>query len=130
MFEDGEIKNQKLSKKNLCSIPSPRMKQNHFVPPHHLDTCFQESALEKVLSKEMSLNEFKIPCQTHRALVEVRKNFMSCTNSDTWRKWRGGLVYLRGREAPDGVRETPIHQWYSACKSLRTIAKQLRPVAR
>eukprot|EP00731_Ephydatia_muelleri_P017004 Em0010g102a len=82
MFENGEIKNQKLSKKNLCS--TPRMKQNHFVPLHHLDTSFQESALEKVLCKELSLNELKIHCQTYRALVEVRKNFMKCTNSDTW----------------------------------------------
>ena len=41
-------------------------------------------ARQKVLSKEMSLNELKIHCQTHRALVEVRKNFMKCTNSDTW----------------------------------------------
>ena len=48
MFEDGEMKNQKISKKNLCS--TPRMKQNHFVPLHHLDTCFQETALDKVLS--------------------------------------------------------------------------------
>ena len=76
MFENGE---KKLSKKNLCS--TPRMEQNHFVP---LDTSFQESALEKVLCKELSLNELKIHCQTYRALVEVRKNFMKCTNSDTW----------------------------------------------
>ena len=52
MFENGEIKDQKLSKKNLLS--TPRMKQNHFVPLHHLETIFQESALEKVLRQEFS----------------------------------------------------------------------------
>lgn len=39
---------------------------------------------EKVVSKEMSLNELKIYCQTYRALVEVRHNFMKCTNCDNW----------------------------------------------
>ena len=53
-------------------------------PLHHLDTSFQESALKKVLCKELSINELKIHCQTYTALVEVRKNFMKCTNSDTW----------------------------------------------
>ena len=70
MFENEEIKSQKLLKKNLCS--TPRMKLNHFVPLHHIDTSFQESALEKVLCKELSLNEFIIHSQTYRALVEGR----------------------------------------------------------
>ena len=92
MFEDGELKE---SKKNLYS--TPRMKQNHFVPLHHLDTSFQKSALEKVLSKEMHVTQRH--CQTHRALVEVRKNFMKCTNSDTCMGGSGEAVwYLRGRE--------------------------------
>ena len=87
MFENGEIKNQKLSKKNLCS--TPRMKQNHFVPLHHLDTSFQESALEKVLCKELSLNELKIHCQTYRAHFRIRR---TCR----LKRW-SYLVLLQGR---------------------------------
>ena len=79
---DGELKNLKISKKNLWL--TPRMKQNHFVPLHHLNSTVQESALKKVVSKEMSLNKLKIHCQTYRALVEVRRNFMKCTNCDNW----------------------------------------------
>ena len=34
--------------------------------------------------RDLSLNELKVYCQTQRALVEVKKHFMKCTNCATW----------------------------------------------
>ena len=81
MFEDGKLKNQKLNKKSLIS--KPEFKQHHFQCLHHLAPSFQQSVLQQVTNRSITLEEMKKGAMDFRALENIRKAFTRCTNT-TW----------------------------------------------
>ena len=81
LFEDGKLKNQKLNKKSLVS--KPEFKQQHFQCIHNLNPSFQQKVLEQAVNREITLEEMKRKANDYRALENIRKAFMKCTNS-TW----------------------------------------------
>lgn len=81
MFEDGKLKNQKLSKKNLIS--KPEFKQHHFQSLHNLAPSFQQQVLQQVANCEITLEDMKKKANDFRALENIKRAFTRCTNS-TW----------------------------------------------
>ena len=82
MYEDGDLKDQKLNKKSLTS--APEFKQYLLQPLHNLDASFQTSILHRVAEKEISLKEMKDEAVKFRSLENVRKAFVRCTSSKSW----------------------------------------------
>ena len=82
MYEDGSLKDQKLNKKHLTSIPE--FKQHLLQPIHHLNTDFQLCVLQKVVEEELSLKELKAEAIKFRALEAIRQSFLRCTNLQSW----------------------------------------------
>ena len=82
MYEDGALKDQKLNKKHLTSIPE--FKQHLLQPIHHLNTDFQTDVLQKVIDEDLSLKELKAEAIKFRALQAIRQAFLRCTNLQTW----------------------------------------------
>ena len=74
MYEDGDLKHQKLSKKQLTTVPE--FKQHHMQPLHNLQVSFQSAILQRVIDKEISLKEMKDEADNFRAL-EGNNNSMS-----------------------------------------------------
>lgn len=82
LYEDGDLKDQKLNKKSLTS--APEFKQHLLQPLHNLDASFQTSILQRVAEKEISLKEMKDEAVKFRSLENVRKAFVRCTSSKSW----------------------------------------------
>lgn len=82
MYEDGALKDQKLNKKHLTSIPE--FKQHLLQPIHHLNVDFQLDVLQKVIDGDLSLKELKAEAITFRALEAIRQAFIRCTNLQSW----------------------------------------------
>ena len=57
MYENGQLKSQKLSKK--CMIAKPEFKQHNFQCLHNLPSVFQEEVLRELIDGETSLEEMK-----------------------------------------------------------------------
>jgi len=86
-FEDGKLKSQKLSKKNLIS--KPEFKQHHFQCLHNLAPSFQEQILQKVADCEITLEEMKRESNRFRALENVKKVFARATTTNSsWEEAR------------------------------------------
>ena len=66
MYEDGDLKDQKLNKKQLTAVPE--FKQHHMQPLHNLKDSFQSAILQRVIDKELSLKEMKDEADKFRAL--------------------------------------------------------------
>ena len=66
MYEDGDLKDQKLSKKQLTTVPE--FKQYQMQPLHNLQASFQSTVLQKVIDKEISLKEMKDEADNFRSL--------------------------------------------------------------
>ena len=87
LFEDGKLKNQKLSKKNLIS--KPEFKQHHFQCLHNLAPSFQEQILQKVTACDITLEEMKTQSNRFRALENVKKVFARATTTNSsWEEAR------------------------------------------
>ena len=82
MYEDGALKDQKLNKKHLTSIPE--FKQHLLQPLHHLDMEFQLHVLQEVIDENLSLKELKVEAVKFRSLETIRKAFVRCTSSQSW----------------------------------------------
>ena len=82
MYEDGALKDQKLNKKHLTSIPE--FKQHLLQPIHHLNVEFQQNVLQKVIDVEFSLKELKEEAVKFRALEGIKQSFLRCTNLQSW----------------------------------------------
>ena len=82
MYEDGALKDQKLHKKHLTSIPE--FKQHLLQPLHHLNADFLQAVLQNVIDGDMSLKELKEEAITFRALQAIRQAFVRCTSSQSW----------------------------------------------
>ena len=81
MYENGRLKNQKLSKK--CMIVKPEFKQHNFQCLHNLSPEFQQEVLQEVINGTVSLDEMKKKANNFRSLVSIKKAFTKYTNS-TW----------------------------------------------
>ena len=57
MYEDGKLKNQKLSKK--CMVEKPEFKQHNFQCLHNLSPELQQEVLQEVIDDTVSLDEMK-----------------------------------------------------------------------
>lgn len=80
LFEDGELKDQKLQAK--CNIlTKPEFKQQHLQP---MPIDFQIENLTKVVNLEFSLKELKVEAATYRKLELIKKTFCRLTNCDTF----------------------------------------------
>lgn len=82
MYKKGELKGQKLSKRQL--LCKPGFKQHLLQPLHHLPVEFQEEMLGNVTSKTMSLQEMKCSAEKFRSVEIVKKRFLCITNSKNW----------------------------------------------
>ena len=82
MYEDGALKDQKLNKKHLTSIPE--FKQHLLQLLHHLNAEFQDEILQRVIDEEISLKELKEEATKFRALEAVKGAFIRCTSSRSW----------------------------------------------
>ena len=84
MFEDGKLKNQKLSKKSLIS--KPEFKQHHFQCLHNLSPSFQEQILQQVTDCKITLEEMKMQSNNFRALENIKKVFARATTTNSSRE--------------------------------------------
>ena len=66
MYEDGDLKDQKLNKKQLTAVPE--FKQHHMQLLHNLKDSFQSAILQRVIDKEISLKKMKDEADKFRAL--------------------------------------------------------------
>ena len=81
MYENGQFKNQKLSKK--CMIAKPEFKEHNFQCLHNLPPVFQEEVLQEVIDGTTSLEEMKKKANKFRNFEHIKKTFTKYTNS-TW----------------------------------------------
>ena len=81
MYENGKLKNQKLSKK--CMIEMPEFKQHNFQCLHNLPPVFQQEVLQEVIDGTSSLDEMKKKANKFRSFECIKKAFTKYTNS-TW----------------------------------------------
>lgn len=82
LYEEGKLKQQKLSQKNLTV--TPEFKQQHFLPLHHLEETFQAQVLQRVINQDYSLPELKEACNSQRGMITIKKAFVRCTNTRNW----------------------------------------------
>ena len=82
LFENGQLKQQKLSEKRLMNA-KPDFKQHHFQCLHNIEPSFQQGVLQKVVDREITLDEMKRRAYEYRSLGNIQKAFMKCTNT-TW----------------------------------------------
>ena len=81
LFEQGKIKDQKLSIRQLTSKPD--FKQQYLQPVQCLPDSFKLQILTSVAEKDMSFSELKKAATDYRAEQAVQKAFCKCTNT-TW----------------------------------------------
>ena len=69
MHENGQLKNQKLSKK--CMIAKPEFKQHNFQCLHNLSHVYQEEVLQEVIDGTTSLEEMKKKANKFRSFKHM-----------------------------------------------------------
>ena len=96
LFEQGKIKDQKLSIHQLTSKPD--FKQQYLQPVQYLPDSFKLQILTSVAEKDMSFSELKKAGSDYRAeqavQKAVQKAFCKCTNT-TWEgAWRRYPLFI------------------------------------
>ena len=81
MFENGNLKGQKLSTKRGEKIQAPEFKQQYLQPIQCLPKEFQLDVLTKVVNKEVGLKDMKSLASDYRKLEVIRKCFCRLTNT-------------------------------------------------
>ena len=81
-YERGELKGQKLNRKQLSS--TPEFKQHLFLPIHNLPMDFQEHILQEVHRKNLSLLEMKLSAVKFRSMDVIKRTFVRITCSKSW----------------------------------------------
>ena len=81
-YEKGELKDQKLNRKQLMC--TPEFKQHHLQPLHNLPGDFQETVLQQVNENVFSLAEMKSKANIFKAKENVHKLFVRLTGLTTW----------------------------------------------
>ena len=82
IYEDGELKDQKLNRKHLLAVPE--FKQHLLQPLHHLPAAFQLEVLQQVQERVISLQEMKLLASEFRSLELIRKCFIRITSVNSW----------------------------------------------
>ena len=82
MYEKGELKGQKLSKRQL--LRKPQFRQHLLQPLHHLPAEFKQEVLGAVNSKKMSLQDMKCSAEKFQSMELIKKKFVRITNSKSW----------------------------------------------
>jgi len=97
IFEDGKLKNQKLSKKSLIS--KPEFKQHHFQCLHNLLPSFQEQILQQISDGKIILEEVKMQSNNFRALENVNRVFARATTTNlSWEEARNRFPWHTSEE--------------------------------
>ena len=82
LFEDGQLKAQRLTRKTLI-VSKPELKQHQFQCLHNLQPTFQQEILQKVVDREITLDEMKKRANEFRIVGNIQRAFTKCTNT-TW----------------------------------------------
>ena len=82
LFEAGELKDQKLSRKG-SQITIPEFKQQYLQPIQCLPVEFQVKMLTKVVNKEVSFKDLKAAAANFRKLELIKRSFCRLTNMDS-----------------------------------------------
>ena len=85
-FEEGALKNQKLTKKQCIS--KPEFKQQYIQPIQSLPSDFQTEQLQKVLDNEIRIADLKEIAGKYRSMETIKKAFKNCTNVSSWEEAR------------------------------------------
>jgi len=81
LFEEGKLKGQKLNLSKLLS--KPEFKQQYNVPKRALSEDDQCALLQRVVQKEISLNELKELSALKKSMYTLKTLFVKLTSSDT-----------------------------------------------
>ena len=82
MYEEGNLKDQKLSKKALIALPE--IKQHHFQPLCHLPIDIQHHLIDQVIDESISLREMKEQAHHARQNEVIKRAFLKLTNKQSW----------------------------------------------
>ena len=82
MYENGQLKNQKLNRKHLLS--TPEFKQHLFQPLHNLEPEFQQLVMKQVVNEEITLDEMKKAAVHFCKMKTVKTAFIRLTSCSTW----------------------------------------------
>ena len=77
-FEDGQLKDQKLSRKQ--NISKPEFRQQYIQPIQCLPADFQLEKLQLVVDKKIPLSQLKEESSKYRSMESIKKAFQSVTN--------------------------------------------------
>ena len=84
LFEESKLKGQKLKLSNLISKPD--FKQQYSAPIRTLDEDDQCKLLEKVINKELSIQELKNAGGDIKIMTNLKKTFLKLVNIDSWQE--------------------------------------------
>lgn len=82
LYEQGQLKDQRLNRKQLVS--TPEFRQHLLLPIHHLKPEFQYEILSEVATKEKSLSDLKQAAVHFRQMENIRRAFVTCTKCSCW----------------------------------------------
>lgn len=81
-FENGKLKGQKLTRKQLMT--KPEIKQTQFQSLLPLQEAKQVELLQKLVSKEITLKELKQTAAKEKRMGDVKEKFLHLTNCNKW----------------------------------------------
>ena len=81
-FENGQLKGQKLTKKQLMT--KPEIKQTQFQCLLPLEDATQIELLRSLVSKSITLKDMKEAAERHKKLSDLKSKFIHLTNCRKW----------------------------------------------
>lgn len=82
LFENGKLKEQKLKLDNMMC--KPEFKQQYLAPIRTLPDEDQCNLLQKVIDREINLNDLKILSAQRKTILALRSTFVKSTNCTSW----------------------------------------------
>lgn len=82
LFENGKLKEQKLKLDNM--MYKPEFKQQYLAPIRTLPDENQYNLLQKVIDREINLNDLKILSAQRKTILALRSTFVKSTNYTSW----------------------------------------------
>ena len=84
MFENGELKGQTLSKKQL--LTKPEIKSTQFQCLFPLDEATQITLLQQLQSKAIGMKQMHQMAQKHKRMADLKAKFCHLTNVSDWKE--------------------------------------------
>ena len=84
MFENGELKGQTLSKKQL--LTKPEIKSTQFQCLFPLDEATQITLLKQLQSKAIGMKQMHQMAQKHKRMADLKAKFCHLTNVSDWKE--------------------------------------------